>query len=154
MASSVPPTAPFFEDDSSNTDIPDPAPSEKGLNFQDTNVTAGPSSLGLLGGVVFAIFAIIVGVFAVSQGAPGFFLLFAIVAAFIGVISAAASEGQRRRAIEQKEAADLEAQERLRGEIAQAVKDSMKSNIKVRCKYCGSLNDETATKCDSCGATL
>jgi len=27
-------------------------------------------------------------------------------------------------------------------------------NAKVKCRYCGSLNDQTASKCDSCGATL
>lgn len=25
---------------------------------------------------------------------------------------------------------------------------------KVKCRYCGSLNDQTARKCDTCGATL
>ncbi len=27
-------------------------------------------------------------------------------------------------------------------------------NAKVKCRYCGSLNEQTALKCDSCGATL
>ena len=28
------------------------------------------------------------------------------------------------------------------------------ASVKVRCGYCGSLNRETAKKCESCGATL
>lgn len=35
-------------------------------------------------------------------------------------------------------------------EIVQAVK----STIKVRCRYCGTLNEETASNCESCGAAL
>lgn len=27
-------------------------------------------------------------------------------------------------------------------------------NAKIKCRYCGSLNEQTALKCDSCGATL
>lgn len=27
-------------------------------------------------------------------------------------------------------------------------------SAKVRCRYCGSLNDQTARKCETCGATL
>ncbi len=94
------------------------------------------------------------GIFAVSNGAPGFFLLFAVLMAIMGIASAIASVGKQERLAQEKAAAELEAQERLRNEIADAVKQNLKSNIKVRCKYCGSLNDETATKCDSCGAAM
>jgi uncharacterized membrane protein len=37
-------------------------------------------------------------------------------------------------------------------EIAKSIKDQM--TVKVRCRYCGSLNDENANKCESCGAAL
>lgn len=30
----------------------------------------------------------------------------------------------------------------------------VKSTIKVRCRYCGTLNDEGANKCESCGGVL
>jgi hypothetical protein len=39
---------------------------------------------------------------------------------------------------------------RHKDEIVKAVK----STIKVRCRYCGTLNDEGANKCDSCGGVL
>jgi len=29
-----------------------------------------------------------------------------------------------------------------------------KASIRVKCRYCGSLNTPDATRCDSCGATL
>lgn len=29
-----------------------------------------------------------------------------------------------------------------------------RKNAKIKCRYCGSLNEQTALKCDSCGATL
>jgi len=49
---------------------------------------------------------------------------------------------------------DFEARrlERLRhkDDIVKAVK----STIKVRCRYCGTLNDEGANKCESCGGVL
>jgi uncharacterized membrane protein len=37
-------------------------------------------------------------------------------------------------------------------EIAKAIKDQIA--VKIRCRYCGSLNDESANKCESCGAAL
>ncbi len=47
-----------------------------------------------------------------------------------------------------------DAEERFKDEIADAVEKRMKGTIKVRCRYCGSLNDEGDVRCDSCGATL
>ncbi len=38
-------------------------------------------------------------------------------------------------------------------QIAEIVK-AVKSTIKVRCRYCGTLNDEAAGKCESCGANM
>lgn len=28
------------------------------------------------------------------------------------------------------------------------------ANVKIKCRYCGALNDRSALKCESCGATL
>ena len=39
---------------------------------------------------------------------------------------------------------------RNKNDIVKAVK----STIKVRCKYCGTLNEEDANKCESCGGAL
>jgi rubrerythrin len=55
---------------------------------------------------------------------------------------------------EERAAAAEEAEERFKDEIAMAVQERLKGTIRVRCRYCGSLNDEDAIKCDSCGATL
>lgn len=38
-------------------------------------------------------------------------------------------------------------------EVDEIVK-TVKSMIRVRCRYCGTLNDETANKCEKCGGTL
>lgn len=42
------------------------------------------------------------------------------------------------------------ARELLKNEVVKEIK----STIKVRCRYCGTLNDEGATNCEACGATL
>jgi hypothetical protein len=38
-------------------------------------------------------------------------------------------------------------------EIEEIVK-AVKSTIRVRCRYCGTLNEEKSNKCESCGASL
>jgi hypothetical protein len=38
-------------------------------------------------------------------------------------------------------------------EIEEIVK-AVKATIKVRCRYCGRLNEEKANKCESCGGAL
>ena len=38
-------------------------------------------------------------------------------------------------------------------EIEEIVK-AVKSTIRVRCRYCGTLNEEKANNCESCGASL
>ncbi len=50
--------------------------------------------------------------------------------------------------------AEARAEEEERQRNIQDIANAVKSSIKIRCRYCGSLNDESATKCDSCGATL
>lgn len=49
-----------------------------------------------------------------------------------------------------REEARKEARQREIDEIVKAVK----STIMVRCRYCGTLNEESASKCESCGANL
>ena len=46
--------------------------------------------------------------------------------------------------------ASMEQREQERREFVAAVK----STIKVRCTYCGTLNEEDAEKCESCGGPL
>jgi uncharacterized membrane protein len=57
---------------------------------------------------------------------------------------------------DEEEVARLETVEEERKEqieeIAKVIKDQM--TVKVRCRYCGGLNDEKANKCESCGAAL
>lgn len=79
--------------------------------------------------------------------------LMGVVLLVIGVIlillSRVMKDGEARRLEEEARAEEEERQRNIQ-DIAKAVK----SNIKIRCRYCGSLNDESATKCDSCGAAL
>jgi hypothetical protein len=44
-------------------------------------------------------------------------------------------------------------QEMKQREIDEIIK-AVKSTIRVRCQYCGTLNPESANKCESCGASL
>jgi hypothetical protein len=44
-------------------------------------------------------------------------------------------------------------QEMRQREIDEIIK-AVKSTIRVRCQYCGTLNPESANKCESCGASL
>ena len=41
-----------------------------------------------------------------------------------------------------------------RREAKEAREETAKSLVKVKCRYCGSLNEQDAEKCQSCGATL
>ncbi len=45
-------------------------------------------------------------------------------------------------------------QERLREEEKEDIVRAVKSTIKIRCRYCGTLNEEMATRCESCGGAL
>ncbi len=97
---------------------------------------------------------IVMGFVFAGMGAPGAFVVFAFLAGvFVIVMSFVAAERRQREAKENALAAE-EADEKFKDEVAEAVKERMKGTIKVRCRYCGSLNDEEAVKCDSCGATL
>jgi hypothetical protein len=45
-------------------------------------------------------------------------------------------------------------EERLKEEEKEDIVRAVKSTIKVRCRYCGTLNEEKATRCESCGGAL
>jgi hypothetical protein len=51
---------------------------------------------------------------------------------------------------EQEARAQQEARQREIDEIVKAVK----TTIRIRCRYCGTLNEEKANKCEACGASL
>jgi rubrerythrin len=46
------------------------------------------------------------------------------------------------------------AEEAARQQSIQDLAKAIKSNIKIRCRYCGTLNEEAASNCISCGAAL
>lgn len=82
------------------------------------------------------------------------FLLFSILMLIIGIALVALSlfvvrpnelkkEEERKRLKEEERSAQMR-------EIVEAVKGT----IKVRCGYCGTLNDEKATTCEACGGPL
>ena len=103
---------------------------------------------------MIGILIIIIGLFAVSQGAPGAFAILPIIFAILFIIASIIAKDKEERLAMEAASAEQQREERLKNEIAEAVQERMKSNIKIRCRYCGSLNDETDTKCSSCGATL
>jgi len=112
-----------------------------------------PASLLIVG-----ILLVVVGIFASvgmrTTGAPVEFALLPIAFGVVLIIAfpiVLRMEEEKKRQIESM--AELE-QERFKDEVAEAVQQKMKGVIKVRCRYCGSLNDEASTKCDSCGAAL
>jgi hypothetical protein len=84
--------------------------------------------------------------------AGGTFLIgFALIAlSFSTRNSEIAAARQQAEALEQSR---IE-QERHEEEERKRMVEAIKSTIKVRCRYCGSLNDESASKCESCGADL
>lgn len=104
--------------------------------------------------IVVLILALASAYFVASIGAPVFFIIFAFVAPFLWVANVLIRRGaEADRRAEAQRAADEE-RERLKEEVAQSVKETMKGTIKVRCRYCGGLNGEHDEKCESCGAPL
>ena len=104
--------------------------------------------------IVVIILALAFASFAASIGAPWFFVAFAFVAPFLWAVNVLIRRGaEEDRRAEAQRAADEE-RERLKEEVAQSVKETMKGTIKVRCRYCGGLNGEHDEKCESCGAPL
>lgn len=74
------------------------------------------------------------------------------VISLIGGLAASKDEERRRAMVEQREVEAMD-RDRLVEDITRSVKKSM-GFIKVRCRYCGGLNDEHDEKCESCGAPL
>lgn len=89
-----------------------------------------------------------------SMGAPGVFVVFPLIAGFLFVIVGLAAKGHEERLAEEERARAEEERDRFKEEVAQSVKETMKGTIKVRCRYCGALSDESEEKCESCGAPL
>jgi len=89
----------------------------------------------------------------IDNEASTIFAVFGMIVLIIGVILIGLSfklkEDEARR-LESQARDDETERQRAVQEIANAVK----SNIMVRCRYCGSLNEETASKCSTCGAAL
>ena len=104
----------------------------------------------VLGGVVFIIMAFVF----LSLGAPGAFAAFMIVIGIIMIIGYKFEKDWQEDRWARRVVAYEEAQERIRRETVQTVKESLKGTVKVRCKYCAGLNDENDEKCESCGAPL
>jgi len=81
------------------------------------------------------------------------FAVVGMISLIIGVVFVVLSfrlkEGEARRLESQARAEEAEREKNVQ-DIAKAIR----SNIKIRCRYCGTLNEEDASKCSSCGATL
>lgn len=133
-------------------DIPDEfrnagAPEEDSLS-EAPRISTAVIFIGVL------ILAVAFASFAASIGAPWFFVIAAFVVPFLWVANVLIRRGvEEERRAEAQRAADEE-RERLKEEVAQSVKETMKGTIKVRCRYCGALHDESDEKCSSCGAPL
>lgn len=106
------------------------------------------------GAVVGFVAMIGAAVFLAFMGMPGFFVGFAIFAAFLVLIGGLAGSISEEQRIMRAEEAEAEAKERFKEEVAQSVKQKLEGTIKVRCRYCGALNGEQDEKCESCGAPL
>lgn len=73
-----------------------------------------------------------------------------VVVSFVIRGSEISASEARERAVEEQRID----QERLHEIERQKMVDAIKSTIMVRCKYCGTLNEESAPNCKSCGANL
>jgi rubrerythrin len=109
------------------------------------------SSEQLLGiGIAMIVMSIVFGSLGIGCTVP----VFAFIGGVICIVLFFIVRGKEEEEAEVRADAAQEAEKRFKDEIADAVKERMKGTIKVRCRYCGSLNDEEAHRCDSCGATL
>lgn len=129
----------------------------------DSDDARKPSWIGLIAvGILFFLMGI-----AMIHESPGVGLGFV----FFGLILIIGSNSARKWVIDQEESMEADAQweeeeaartwqqdiqarqELKQREIDEIVK-AVKSTIRVRCRYCGTLNEETANKCESCGGSL
>jgi len=81
------------------------------------------------------------------------FAIFATITLVLGIVFIAISFKVRRDEQMRLETMARIAQENRSQQISQ-IAEAVKSTIKVRCRYCGTLNEENASNCGSCGATL
>jgi sensor histidine kinase YesM len=81
------------------------------------------------------------------------FAIFATISLILGFVFIAVSFKVKRDELTRLQTMARIAQESRDQQISQITK-AVKSTIKVRCRYCGTLNDEDASNCESCGATL
>jgi rubrerythrin len=89
----------------------------------------------------------------IDNESSGMFALMGALSLIIGLVFVVLSfkvKNDEERRLESQAKADEAARQRDIQDIA----DAVKSNIKVRCRYCGTLNEEDASKCSACGAAL
>jgi zinc-ribbon domain len=84
---------------------------------------------------------------------PVFTILIGVILVIVSFVirgSEITASEARERAVEEQR---IE-QERLRARERQEMVNAIKSTVMVRCEYCGTLNEESAPNCKSCGANL
>lgn len=95
-----------------------------------------------------------------DQQAHTVFSLFGALMIIAGVVAIAVAPLARRSEVEASIQRDLRMEEeraeeeRLREDEKEDIVRAVKSTIKIRCRYCGTLNEEKATRCESCGGSL
>ncbi len=127
-----------------------------------------PSWIGVL---IFGIVTIAAGVIALSMSvstsnndpldpfnqidnqAARNFGIFGAVFLVVGIVLIVVSFVVKARE-ENKEVMEAQAVEEAHRRDVEEIAQAVKSTIKIRCRYCGTLNDETSVKCESCGASL
>ena len=156
-----------------NIDIaPDPIPKEANEvswssafepqeeNDEDLHEPSWPGMIAV--GIIFIVFGF--GMFAVSFGL-GMGVVFMGVLFIVGAIVGSAKEfdaGYGQTEVDQWEQMETEreweeaarARQRARQHEVDEIIKAVKTTIRVRCRYCGTLNDESANKCESCGGSL
>jgi ribosomal protein L40E len=138
------PTPPYDTWPEPSQTTPDTPPSVGGSNW-----------IGLLfGGFMFIALGIIVGSAEPDADPfPAVMILMGVVVMLLAPLarrSEIEANIQRDLRLEEQQAED----ERLREEEKQEIVRAVKSTIKIRCRYCGTLNEEKATRCESCGGSL
>ena len=106
------------------------------------------------GFLVIGFLLIVVAIAFAAMGAPGFMVLFEFLFSLVMFAGYFIAKSREQERIRREEMAAAEAREQLRNEVSEAVKETLKGAIKVRCRYCGSLNEENSSKCESCGGSL
>lgn len=118
--------------------------------------THAPASIFVAAGAM-----LVMAIVFARMGAPGEFVAFAVLGAVAFIIVSLIARVHEDRLIEEERTRAEEEwtrreeeRDRFKEEVARSVKESIKGTIKVRCRYCGGLNEEHDEKCESCGAPL